>query len=225
MTAVAIPNIEKGEQRFRLSGVTCNGYEAILRSMADRHVFVTYDRGELEIMSSSWEHERRTVHLAMLARLFAKEAKIRLVSGGSTTFRRQELARGLEPDRCFYVQHVQAILGKRKLDLSIDPPPDLAIEVEISQRLLDRVSIYEALRVPELWRCRAKGPVRVFVLGKGGKYVQRDSSPTFPKFPLDRIDELLDRIWDMDEAAWEAWARDWRRVNVFGRKLRRRGAS
>jgi len=92
-------------------------------------------------------------------------------SGGSTTFRRRDLEAGIEPDRCFYIQNQPALRGKRTLDLSIDPPPDLAIEVEISERLLDRVGIYERLGVPELWRNDGKRS-RVMLLGRGGSIGQ-----------------------------------------------------
>ncbi|HEX4797631.1 MAG TPA: Uma2 family endonuclease [Humisphaera sp.] len=184
-------------------GVDWDFYEQVLARLDNRHVFATYDRGRLELMTTSWEHESYADLLASLVRTACRELAMPYKSGGSTTFRRRDLEAGIEPDRCFYIQNQPAIRGKRKLNLSIDPPPDLAIEVEISERLLDRVSIYERLGVPELWRNDGKRS-RVMVLGRGGKYRTSQRSAVFPWLSFAEVDRLLETSWDMsDDLAWE----------------------
>ena len=108
------------------------------------------------MMSPSFEHDAAGEMLALFIRTLAQEVKLPIKGAGSTTFRRQDLERGLEPDRCFYIRDEARIRGIRQLDLRRDPPPDLAIEVEISHRLLNRVGIYAALGVAELWRYDGK---------------------------------------------------------------------
>ena len=140
------------EQHFVLTGVNWQGYESLLEAIGEQRVFITYDRGKVELMSPSWEHDNRAETIGQLVRIIAEELDIAIKGGGSTTFRREDVDRGLEADKCFYIRHERRVRGKKKIDLSVDPPPDLCIEVEISRRLLGRVSIYAELGVPELWR-------------------------------------------------------------------------
>src|SRR5688500_8470559 len=114
--------ISQPEQHFVLDGMDWAAYEALLRAMEDRRVFVTYDRGRVELMSPSWEHESRAEAIGQTIRILAEELNIPIKGGGSTTFRREDLDRGLEADKCFYVRNEARVRGKRKLDLSIDPP-------------------------------------------------------------------------------------------------------
>ncbi|MDB5289945.1 MAG: hypothetical protein JWL69_1186 [Phycisphaerales bacterium] len=214
MTATLPPANQLNEERFLFETADWEFYESVLEKLGDRHVFATYDGRSLELMSPSWEHERYAELSGILIRLLAYELGMPYRSGGSTRFKRKDLDAGLEPDRCFYFQSAGAIRGKRKIDLTIDPPPDLVIEIEISQRLLDRVSIYEKLAVPELWRYDGKS-LRVFVPDGRGKYRQADRSPTFPTLPLTQVDQFLKMSWDLsDDLAWENAVREWVRQNL-----------
>jgi Uma2 family endonuclease len=128
-------------------------YTRFLRIFAERPGYrLTYDRGKLEIMSPLPEHESDGDFLGCLARALSDELGLPIKGGGSTTLRRRRRKRGLEPDRCYWIANEPAIRGKRTLDLRTDPPPDLAIEVDVTSSSLDRMSIYAALGVPEVWR-------------------------------------------------------------------------
>ena len=212
MTTLSVPR-KLVEQQFVFEDVPWGFYQQVLRRVGDQHIFVTYDRGRLEVMSPSWKHDRYAEILAILVRILAEELRIPLIGGGSTTFKRRDLKRGLEPDRCFYIRNAGRVRGKRELDLSIDPPPDLAIEVEISTRLLSRVSIYEALGVPELWRSDGIR-LRVLHLAASGKYEPVDRSPSFPQVSLAQIVKLADMAWEMDDTAWARRVRAWIRKNI-----------
>jgi Uma2 family endonuclease len=124
-----------------LGGVRWQTYEALLHDLGDRHIRLTYDRGSLEIMAPLLRHERYAETLAQLVKALAAFARVRVFSAGSTTFRREDLERGLEPDRCFYIRNADAVVGKLEIDLSTDPPPDLAIEIDIMSSCLDRLGI------------------------------------------------------------------------------------
>ena len=92
------------EQRVILHGVSWETYERLLADFAESHAaYFTYDRGVLEIMVLSCEHEQLKHILATLVEVLAEELEIDVIGGGSTTFRREDLARGFEPDACFYI--------------------------------------------------------------------------------------------------------------------------
>lgn len=211
-------------ERFVFRGVDWDFYETVLRTVEGRRAFVTYYRGTLEMMTTSFEHDAYAEMLALLVRTCAQSLKLPHKGAGSTTFRRRLADAGLEPDRCFYLQNVRRIRGKRTIDLETDPPPDLAIEVEIGRRLAERVQAYEALGVQELWRCDRRR-LRVFVLGADGRYEESDRSAAFPTLPPDQVHRFLEMGWGMDEVEWVAaiqkWIKQQRRKPVAKRRRKR----
>lgn len=217
--AADLPTDGEGE-RFVFHDVGWDFYEQILRAVGDRHVFVTYYRGMLEVMSPSYEHDTAAEILALFVRILARELKVPHKGAGSTTLRRRLVRAGLEPDHSFYIRHVAAIIGRRRINLNVHPPPDLAIEVEVSRRLAERVAVYEALRVPELWRYDLER-LRVFELQPGG-YVERDRSIAFPTLPLDEVHRFVEMSWNMEELEWDKAVRAWARRRLVKPKPRRR---
>src|SRR5437868_2462482 len=120
------------EQRVILHNVGWQTYEKLLADLASQSsVRLTYDRGTLEIMSPLSEHERINRTIALLIEILAEEMNIDVEDFGSTTFKREDLARGFEPDSSFYIQNEEKVKGKDNIDLNSDPPPDLVIEVDI----------------------------------------------------------------------------------------------
>lgn len=190
-------------------------YELILRQIGDRHVFVTFDGERLEVMSPSLQHDKLAARLEQLVRLTMLELRLPFESAGSFTLKKRKADRGLEPDKCFYIQNVAALRGKRTLDLEVDPPPDLAIEVEISRRLLDRIDVYWRLGVPEVW-CYDGHRLRILRLGKDG-YDEAPRSPTLPDLPPEEAHRLVQRSWEMDELAWTDMVQAWLIQNVSRR--------
>ncbi|HWE40584.1 MAG TPA: Uma2 family endonuclease [Isosphaeraceae bacterium] len=134
-------------QRFVLRGVNWKVYNAILGALGDRPIRLTYDRGNLELMSPSHAHESGGYLLGRMIEILSLELDIPIKGGGSTTFRREDLDRGLEPDECYWIANQPRIAGEREIDLAIEPPPDLAIKVDITSSSLDRQGIYTALGV------------------------------------------------------------------------------
>lgn len=109
---------------------------------------------------------------------------------GSTTFKRQDMAVGIEPDQCFYIENAAVMIGNRRVDLTIDPPPDLAIEVDVTSKT--GLDAYQGLDVPELWRFE-DGQLRISVLDKG-QYRDSSVSPHFPNLAIaDLISQFVDR--------------------------------
>jgi Uma2 family endonuclease len=168
------------EQRVLFDGVPWRRYEQLLKLLDNRPgVRITYDRGRLEIMTVSYEHSSSGEILGLLVFAIAQAMRRDIRSGGSPTFKKRLKKRGLEPDKCFWVQSFERMRGKRSFNSETDPPPDLAIEVEISRSSLNRMGIYAALQVPEVWRY-AVGGLDFYQLGPDGKYVKTPRSIVFP---------------------------------------------
>lgn len=185
-TATSIPNL----QYMRLDHISWETYERLLREAGERHVRMTYDHGDLEVMTLSLGHEHLGELLASFVLVLALELSIPFASGGSTTLRRRVKRQGLEPDKCFWFEHERRMRGKTKWKAVKDPPPDLALEVEISRSALNRMRIYAALGVPEVWRCNRK-KMRVYRLDKHRRYQGQEESGIFPFLPMTEVHKFL----------------------------------
>jgi Uma2 family endonuclease len=171
-------------QRLLLQDVTWQEFETILEELGDRRGSrLAYDNGTLEMMMPLPEHEDDKEIVGDLIKALLEELDIEFRSLGSTTFKKNQ-TQGLEPDQCFYIQNEAAIRGKKRIDLSVDPPPDLAIEIDVTSRT--HPSIYEALEVPELWRFD-RGKLQINVLQSGSSYALVAESLNFPGLPLGEV--------------------------------------
>ena len=186
---------------FILSGVSWETYERLLADMQDSHAaHFAYDRGVLEIMAPSYEHESIKEIIALLVNVLAEELDIDIQGGGSTTFRRKDLARGFEPDECFYIQHAELVRGKKQIDLDQDPPPDLIIEIDITSPSLNKFPIFAALGIPEVWRYDG-ARVAIFTL-VDNDYVDRPESVALPKVTSAILTEFIDASKQLKRPVW-----------------------
>jgi len=195
--------------RILLQGVSWPLYEQMLKELGESHWFFTYDRGDLEIMSPSLRHDRRKTIIARLIELAGFVLDFNIMGCGSTTCKRPDLEKGLEPDEWYYVQHYEEQWTKEELDLEKDPPPDLAIEVDITNSSLDRTGIYVSLGVPELWRWNGK-TIRFFAL-RDGAYAAVAESLALPGLTMVKLQEFIDMSRTAKENevlnAFAEWAR------------------
>lgn len=168
-------------QRVILENVTWKELETIIAELGEhRAARIAYDRGILEIISPLAEHQFDKEIISDLVKALLEELNIEFRCLGSTTFKNQFMAQGIEPDQCFYIQNEAVIRGKKRLDLTIDPPPDLALEIDITSRT--HLNIYQGLKVPEVWRFE-NGILQINLL-QDGVYVESKSSLNFPNLPL-----------------------------------------
>ena len=168
-------------QTVVLEKISWDEFEAILEDLGEsRGSRIAYDQGKLEIMTPLPEHEVNKVYLSNFLEILLEELDIEFCPLGSTTFKNQAMFKGIEPDSCFYIQNELAVRGKDRLDLTVDPPPDLALEVDITNR--SHPEIYQSLGVSELWQYK-RGELK-FLLLVNGKYVDSQTSANFPNFPL-----------------------------------------
>ena len=134
-------------------------------------------------MTRSKEHEVFKSLLGRLVEIWADENDIAFSWGGEMTLRREDLERGVEGDECYWVGDLERLSHPLQIDLSRDPPPDLVIEAEVSATAIDKVGVYAALGVPEVWRVSA-AQIRVGRLQPDGQYHWGEPSGVFPTLPL-----------------------------------------
>jgi Uma2 family endonuclease len=192
-------------------------YTRLLRTFekSGRRVRLTYDRGTLEIMSPLWEHERPSYLFGSFIDVLTDELNLPRLSGGSVTLRRKKKHRGLEPDKCYWIASSPRLQGKRKLDLRTDPPPDLAIEVDVTSSSMNRMGIYAALGLPEVWRLTKEG--LTFHILEAGKYQVRPNSLSFPTLAAAELSGFLAQVGQADDTTLVRQFREWVRQNVVGR--------
>jgi len=196
------------EERVLLQSVSWETYERLLSDHGDTSApRFTFDRGMLEIMSPSSEHEEYKQTLALLVEELADGLGLDIRNLGSTTFKRSRLERGFEADACFYVQSAERMHGKTPIDPSVDPAPDLVIEVEITTPALNKLPIYADFQVPEIWRYN--GAKLVILLLSGHEYVESRKSLAFPKVSADDLSRLLRQSPILKRREWRRQVRNW----------------
>lgn len=199
-----------GETRIVLTNVAWDVYRRLASESSRGGTRFTYDRGVLEIMSPSREHERVKRRMGRMIEAVTEELNIPIESAGSTTLKSQLKEKGVEPDECYYIANEPKVRGRDDLDLAIDPPPDLAIEIDITASSLDQLAIYAALGVPEVWLCDGE-KIEFHALETDGAYTRRDRSPALPFLRPADLERFLALRNESDETTWIRSFRDWAR--------------
>ena len=176
---------------------------------------LTYDRGTLQIMSPSHEHKWESVAIHDMIVVLTEELDIPMAAFGSATHQRADLEKGMEPDGCYYFSNLDRVVGKRRLDLDVDPVPDLAIEVEVTRSLVDRIGIYATLGIAELWRFDGRA-LQVLLLSPEGSYALAERSPRFPMFAPEELAGWVVRAGEVENTGWRRELRAWVRDRIAG---------
>lgn len=172
--------VQPGHQLL-LKDISWQEFETILDELGEgRAARLSYSNGWLEIMVPLPEHEKDKEIIGELVRILLDSMEVDFEALGSTTFKSNQMQQALEADACFYIRNYAAVIGKNSLDLTVDPPPDLAIEINITSRT--KFDNYRLLRVPELWRYTRHG-LEINLLEKDN-YVNANYSPNFPDIPI-----------------------------------------
>lgn len=207
MIATSVP----AEQRTVLQNISWETFETLLRETGeDRGSRFAYDCGTLEIMTPLFEHESYKCNFGNFIIALAEELNTEIKSAGSMTLKRRAVNRGIEPDNCYYIQNESSVRGKLKLDLATDLPPDLAIEIDITNSSVNKFGIYSALAVGELWRYNGQ-ELKFYHLSEG-QYIECESSLAFPIVLVNDLSEFIEQSKNMGEIAllksFRAWVRD-----------------
>ncbi|MFQ5731832.1 MAG: Uma2 family endonuclease [Planctomycetaceae bacterium] len=213
MSAATLPE----RQYLLLHDVDWDDFRSFERMVDDQPGHrLTYDRGRLEYMTLSHLHEFAKMVMHGLFAVLTEEFDVPRKSGGSTTFRREDLDRGFEPDQCYYVENEPQVRGKDELDLTVDPPPDVLIEIEITRSALDRLGIFAAMGIPEVW-CTDGEQLRFLQLADSGEYEEQPQRRHFPSIRGSDIASFLQKRKQLDERtllkSFREWVRDVRDSN------------
>jgi Uma2 family endonuclease len=198
-----------------LSPVSWNTFNQLLQELGDkRGKRLAYSGGVLEIMSPLGIHENNNRFIDDLIRVMADELGLELKKFGSLTLKRDKSQQGVEPDSCYYLQNEPLVRGKQSIDLTLDPPPDLVLEIDITKGSLDKLPIYANLSVPEVWRYDGSC-LSVFILKPElSEYAQVEHSSIFPFFPPEQVPLLIKRSLAIGETSALREFRQWLKANV-----------
>lgn len=180
-SAVSIPNVSWEE------------FEFILQELGEKRAArLAYSNNTLEIMLPLPEHEVPRDLISDIVKILLKTQGIRYQPFGSTTFKKANQA-GVEPDACFYIQNYQQMIGRRRLEPSY-PPPDLAIETDVTSKTT--LDAYEAIAVPELWLYHSR-KLSIYLF-RQGKYIKSEISAIFANIPLiELIPATVEHAWQV----------------------------
>lgn len=177
------------DQRVVLPHVSWETYERLLADDVERQSpRMTFSRGLLELVTPSMPHDEDAATMTRIVDIVAAILGIPIRSVGSTTFRRRDLERGFEPDASFYIQCEERIRGQREVDLTVDPAPDLILEMELTHSAIDKLGLFASMEIPEVWRCDGI-QVCILVLD-GDRYREASTSLALPVL----TDQVLTRF-------------------------------
>ena len=180
------------EQRVLLQNISWQLFERLLHELGEqRSTRLAYHKGKLELMTPLWEHENPNRKIEAMVIALVDELNLNIEMGGSFTLKRQDRAAGKEPDSCYYIQNEAQVRGKKEVDLTQYPPPDLALEIDITSSSLNQLSIYSDLGVTEVWRYNGSR-LQIYQL-QNGEYVECNFSPTFPLLRATKVEEFLEQ--------------------------------
>ena len=210
MTATLIQTPQPG---VVLKNISWQTYESLVNELAQqRGIRLTYDRGTLEIMTPSDPHEGNKEMIGRFVETLTEELNVEIRSLGSRTCKREDLARGLEPDKCYYIENERLIRDVKQIDLNEYPPPDLVIEIDITSSSINRMELYANLGVPEVW-CY-DGSRLIFYQLEGQEYLEREVSPHFPFLSTSEIMGFLEMQENVGETSMIRGFRQWVRSQI-----------
>ena len=203
--------VHRPEQRVLLRDISWATYEHLMADHVDQRLpHFTYDRGLLEIVMPSPEHDEDAYTLESIVEIVAEELDIEVRGVRSSTFRRPDIERGFEADGSFYIDNAERVVGKRAFDLAVDPPPDLVIEIDVARSSLDKLSIFAQFGVPEVWRVTGQR-VSIHRLGPSG-YQTSTESGVLPPLTDEVLTRLLAERQSSSRRTWVRTVRAWARA-------------
>lgn len=210
---VADPTTVAPDQRVVLRRVSWDTYERLLADRRDCGApRLTFDRGVLEIVSPSTGHEERNRALASLVETVAVETLVEFRDVGGMTYARRDIERGFEPDSSFYIQNEERVSDRPQIDLSVDPPPDLVIEIDVTRSSLDKLALFARFGVPEVWRDTGDRVAIMLLRADGKGYVEGAASAALPGVTAGDLNRLVRQLAVTKRGAWTRQVRAWART-------------
>lgn len=214
MATTTLPDIDEQTPHagVALRGVSWEFYERFLEEIGDQRMPHSFVDGDLILMSPGSRHESLKGWMTYLVAALTEELGLPRRSIGSTTLKLALPSLGAEPDAGFLIANAGALSGKREWDPETDPPPDLLVEVDITSSSLNRMPVYAALGIPEIWVYEGQA-LSVQILNEG-EFHKSESSLSFPTLPLREFAAWIEKAWETDESTWMQSFREWVRSDV-----------
>ena len=218
LNRIPTPTVTSGEEELLgnhlvLRDISWETYEKLLEIFSDRSIpRITFYRGTLELIVPGTERQVYSWNLGQLVVELTAAMGLEIIGFKSSTWRSKPKATGKEADESFYIQNEAKVRNKLQIDLTVDPPPDLAIEVYFTHSSIDAMSVYAELKVPEVWLWR-KGKLTINLLKEGG-YVESEKSLAFGSFPIKEIAQFMNFESDQGHNAKMREFRKWVRANL-----------
>ncbi|MEH2374483.1 Uma2 family endonuclease [Nostoc sp.] len=205
------------ENRVLLQNISWQTFKTMLAEMgSERNSRFAYDNGTIEIITPQMPHENSNRVIEAFVGVLCQELGWEIKRAGSLTLTRDDLQKGAEPDSSYYIQNEALVREQENIDLAIDPPPDLVLEVEYSRSAIDKLRLYAAIAVPEFWRYNGS-VLRVYTLA-GGQYLEVQTSPTFAPVSVKEIPRFIAEAKKNGEIATTRAFRAWVQQNISDRK-------
>ncbi|MCC5896620.1 MAG: Uma2 family endonuclease [Phormidium sp. BM_Day4_Bin.17] len=201
--------------RVLLYNLSWQQFEHLVQELGQQAgVRIAYDSGTLEILTPLPDHERYKESFSDVIKDMAEVLERDYLSLGSTTWKRERQRAGIEADNCFYFGNESRVRGRSTLDLEEDPPPDLALEIDLTHKSLNRLPIYARLGVPEVWNYDVElGELRIYRL-QGQRYESCSQSRIFPQIAVLDIPRLLKQYESQGQLAMRRQLREWVRSQL-----------
>jgi Uma2 family endonuclease len=201
------------ETRALLENISWQTFKTMLAETgSERKNRMAYDNNVVEIMTPLMPHENSNRMIEGFVVALCEELGLEFKRTGSLTLTRDDLQRGGEPDSSYYIENEPLVREKEKIDLAIDPPPDLVLEVEYSKSKVDKAQIYAAIGVSEFWRYNGS-VLRIYILN-GGEYQETQTSPTFVGIAVKEIPQFIQQAKQNGEMATTRNFRVWVREQI-----------
>jgi Uma2 family endonuclease len=211
-SAAQLPK-EIAEERFLIRNIDWATYRKISDALIGRHYHMSYDGGDLELMTISMGHGAYSRLIVLMVYILVEEAGLPFESCGDMTLDREDLERGIQSDESFYITNAVRVQGKEKIDLSVDPPPDLGVEIDLTTDSRRRMGIYALIGVPEIWRYDGK-IAAIFHRQADGIYALVEHSRYFPFLTGPALTRFIQLHVQMEKSALLRSFRQWVREQL-----------
>jgi Uma2 family endonuclease len=196
--------------RIVLHNISWELYETLREEEANWGLRMAYDDGDLELMSPSQSHGEIEWRFGLFLMELARALGFKCKPLGNTTWKKRGSRKAKEADGAYYLASYDRV-RRRKIDLNVDPPPDLAIEAEVSRSVLNSLNIHAAIGVPEIWRFDGEA-FHIHLRQPDGTYQEADRSLALPfLIPSEVVYWMKKAEEDDDDVEWllevNAWAR------------------
>ncbi len=189
--------VQPAETRTVMRNIRWDTYVALAEQRSGSVPRMTYDEGVLELMSPKRQHESIGRLIGRMIETWTEVKEIEIQTVASTTFKRADLSKGFEADESYYIEHADRVLGKEEIDLAVDPPPDLVVEVEMTRSAIEKMKLFAAMGIPEVWRHNGER-LTFSVLGED-EYREVHESIALPGFTIQMAEPVLAKRLEVGE--------------------------